>query len=273
MRHLKRGRKLNRTKAHRKAMFNNMVTSLLRHERIVTTLPKAKELRGVAARVITYGKRGRLLRLETEEFAKSVEYKKLDQQARDTELRNRKGQVARQYRLAARYVNDPEVLDAVFRNYADRFSERPGGYTRIMKLGWRRGDAADMAIIELMPDGASAKPKRRARPKTDDVDASAPVTTKETFTDEPEEAVDEAPAVEETTAEDAAADGDSSVEADAAPEEEAEVEVEAPVEEASVEDAPQEEASDETKVVAEEAAAEPVVEEATVEESDDSKTD
>jgi large subunit ribosomal protein L17 len=156
MRHMKRGRKLNRTNTHRKAMFRNMVTSLMRHERIVTTLAKAKELRGVADRVITYAKKGSL----------------------------------HHRRLAARLINDREVLNRVFDNYSERYAEREGGYTRIMKLGWRHGDAAPMAIIELMPEGATIGKKKRRRTKKADAPAvAAAVTTKESFeTDAPLEA-------------------------------------------------------------------------------------
>ena len=101
MRHFKRGRKLGRTNTHRKAMFRNMVTSLLRHERIVTTIAKAKELRGLADRMITYAKKGSL----------------------------------HHRRLAARFINDKDVLNTLFTTFAERYADRPGGYTRIMKLG------------------------------------------------------------------------------------------------------------------------------------------
>ena len=150
MRHMKRGRKLNRTAAHRKAMFRNMVTSLLEHERIVTTIPKAKELRGIADRMITYAKKGTL----------------------------------HHRRLAARYVRSTDVLHTLFTEYADRFAERPGGYTRIMRLGWRKGDAAEMAVIELLgEDEAVGKKTRKRAAATSDAPA-APVTSKETFEDE-----------------------------------------------------------------------------------------
>ena len=148
MRHLKRGRKLNRTSAHRKAMFRNMVTSLLEHERIMTTVPKAKELRGVADRMITYAKKGTL----------------------------------HHRRLAARYVRNADVLNRLFTEYAERYQERPGGYTRIMRLGPRRGDAAEMALIELMPEGPVGTGKRRRTVEsTEDEAATAPVTSKESF--------------------------------------------------------------------------------------------
>ena len=120
MRHRKKGRKLNRTAAHRKAVLRNMATSLFRHERIETTTAKAKELRPFAERLITLAKRG-------------------DLHAR---------------RLAARKIADREVLGKLFDDLGPRFAERPGGYTRILKLGPRRGDAAEMALIELVEQGS-----------------------------------------------------------------------------------------------------------------------
>ena len=116
MRHRIKGRKLGRTAAHRKATLRNMATSLFRHERIETTTAKAKELRPFAERMITLAKRG-------------------DLHAR---------------RLAARKIQDREVLGKLFSDLGPRFAERPGGYTRIRKLGHRRGDAAEMALIELV---------------------------------------------------------------------------------------------------------------------------
>lgn len=124
MRHRKAGRKLNKKPAHRKAMFANMATSLLRHERIQTTTPKAKELRAVADKLVTLAKRG-------------------DLHAR---------------RQAARLINDNEVLTKLFGELAQRFADRPGGYTRVLQIGPRRGDNAPMAIIELVdaPDATVA---------------------------------------------------------------------------------------------------------------------
>ena len=148
MRHMKSGRKLNRTSSHRKAMFRNMATSLLRHERITTTVPKAKELRGVVDRCITYAKKGSL----------------------------------HHRRLAARYINDKDVLHTLFTDYADRFSDRPGGYTRIIRVGWRKGDAAEMAIIELIPaDEGGGRSRNRSSSASE---AAAEVTSKETFEEE-----------------------------------------------------------------------------------------
>ena len=136
MRHRVRTRKLGRTSAHRKAMFRNMVTSLLEHERIQTTDAKAKELRRVAERLITLGKRG-------------------DLHAR---------------RQALRVIRNRDVAAKVFDELAERYRERPGGYTRVLKLRTRPGDAAAISLIELV-EGAAApaaqKPaggKRAAKP-------------------------------------------------------------------------------------------------------------
>ncbi len=116
MRHRKKGRKLSRTSSHRKATLRNMVTSLFRHERIETTTAKAKELRPYAERLITLARRG--------------------------DLHSR--------RLARRKIEDREVLGKLFDDIAPRYTERPGGYTRILKLGNRKGDAAEMSLIELV---------------------------------------------------------------------------------------------------------------------------
>lgn len=116
MRHRKKGRKLSRTASHKKATMRNMATSLFRHERIETTTAKAKELRPYAERLITLARRG-------------------DLHAR---------------RLAATKIQDREVLGKLFGDIGPRFAERPGGYTRILKLGHRKGDAAEMSLIELV---------------------------------------------------------------------------------------------------------------------------
>ncbi len=123
MRHLKAGRKLNRTSAHRKALFRNMVTSLLEHEQIRTTDAKAKDLRHWAERMITLGKRGTLH--------------------------------ARRQALA--FIRSKTVVKKLFDEVAPRFRDRPGGYTRVIKLGHRRGDAAPLSIIELTDRGEQAK--------------------------------------------------------------------------------------------------------------------
>jgi large subunit ribosomal protein L17 len=116
MRHLKQGRKLGRTSSHRKALLRNLATALLEHERIITTEPKAKELRRVADRLVTLGKRGNL-------------------HAR---------------RQALQVVQSNTVVQKLFNEIAPRLAERQGGYTRILRLGYRPGDAAAMAVIELV---------------------------------------------------------------------------------------------------------------------------
>ena len=141
MRHLKSGRKLNRSSSHRWALMRNLITSLLRNEKIRTTDPKAKELRRWADRVITLGKQGSL-------------------HAR---------------RRALGIVQDKAVVRKLFDSIAPRFQNRPGGYTRIIKMGLRRGDAAPISLIELVggleepkhqaPSGGEKKGKRRRREK------------------------------------------------------------------------------------------------------------
>jgi large subunit ribosomal protein L17 len=116
MRHRKAGRKLGRTSEHRKAMLRNMVTSLFEHERIVTTVPKAKEARRVADKMITLAKRG-------------------DLHAR---------------RQAAAYIQSREVVAKLFDAIGAQYADRQGGYTRIIHTGTRLGDAAPMAILELV---------------------------------------------------------------------------------------------------------------------------
>jgi len=119
MRHRNKGRKLGRTAEHREALLRNLATSLFRHGRISTTTEKAKELRGYAERLITLAKRG-------------------DLHAR---------------RLAARQIADREILSQLFESIGPRFAERPGGYTRVLKLGHRQGDGAELALIELVDRG------------------------------------------------------------------------------------------------------------------------
>lgn len=115
MRHLKAGRKLNRTSAHRRALLRNLATSLVEHEQIRTTDAKAKELRRIVDRLITLGKRGSL-------------------HAR---------------RQAAAFLRTRSAVKKLFDELAPRFNQRNGGYTRVLKLGRRRGDAAPISIIEL----------------------------------------------------------------------------------------------------------------------------
>lgn len=147
MRHLKSGRKLNRSASHRRALLRNLVTSLLQHEAIETTDAKAKELRRWADRMVTLGKRGTLH--------------------------------ARRQALA--FVRRREVVAKLFDDIAARFSERPGGYTRITKLGDRQGDHAPMSLIELTERGDQARGeaekkrerRRRAQQKKEEQAAKA----------------------------------------------------------------------------------------------------
>jgi large subunit ribosomal protein L17 len=123
----KMGSKLGRTTSHRKAMLRNMVTSLLKYEKIQTTNSKAQELKKVADKMITLGKRG-------------------DLHAR---------------RQAASYVREREMVGKLFGELSERYKERLGGYTRVVHAGNRVGDNAPMSIVELMPDAASGKPVKK----------------------------------------------------------------------------------------------------------------
>src|SRR3989440_6847154 len=128
MRHGMVNRKLGRTSSHRNALFRNQLASLIQHERIITTLPKAKELRPQVERLITLGKND------------SVHAR----------------------RQAARVINDDAVVAKLFDTVGPRFGDRPGGYTRIIKLGPRRGDAAEMAILEFV--GYEPEKEEKAAP-------------------------------------------------------------------------------------------------------------
>lgn len=137
MRHNKAGRRLGRTTSHRIAMFRNMVTSFFEHERITTTDSKAKELRTIAEKMITLGKRGDLHAL----------------------------------RQAASYIRDKKVVTKLFTTIAPRYTERDGGYTRIIKLGIRPGDNAPLSVIELVEEQVTKKTKKAKPAKA----AAAPV--------------------------------------------------------------------------------------------------
>ncbi|WP_119307764.1 50S ribosomal protein L17 [Cohaesibacter haloalkalitolerans] len=123
MRHGKSGRKLNRTASHRKAMFANMAAALIKHEQIVTTLPKAKELKPIAEKLITLAKRG-------------------DLHAR---------------RQAIAQIRDKDMVAKLFETLGPRYTERSGGYTRVLKAGFRYGDNAPMAVIELVDRDPAAR--------------------------------------------------------------------------------------------------------------------
>jgi large subunit ribosomal protein L17 len=123
MRHRKTGRKLNRTSSHRKAMFANMAAALIKHEQIVTTLPKAKELRPIVDSLITLGKRG--------------------------DLHARRQAISR--------IGDEAMVRKLFETLGPRYAERHGGYTRVLRAGFRYGDSAPMAVIELMDRDPDAR--------------------------------------------------------------------------------------------------------------------
>ena len=142
MRHRMSGRKLNRSSAHRKSMFANMTASLLLHEQIKTTKPKAKDLRTFVDKMITLGKRG-------------------DLHAR---------------RQAMSFLRDKEVVAKLFDSLADRYKDRQGGYSRVLAAGYRYGDAAPMAIIELVDrdedaKGAADKARVEAEAEAEDQEA------------------------------------------------------------------------------------------------------
>ena len=142
MRHRMSGRKLNRTSAHRKSMFANMTASLLLHEQIKTTKPKAKDLRTFVDKMITLGKRG-------------------DLHAR---------------RQAMSFLRDKEVVAKLFDALADRYKDRQGGYSRVLAAGYRYGDSAPMAIIELVDrdeDAKGAADKARVEAETEAEDQEA----------------------------------------------------------------------------------------------------
>jgi len=133
MRHRRSGRRLSRSSAHRKAMFANMAASLIKHEQIKTTLPKAKEMRPIIDRLITLGKRG-------------------DLHAR---------------RQALSQLPDKDTVSKLFSTLAERYQERSGGYSRVLRAGFRYGDAAPMAIIELVERDEEAKGQDSGPPQFD----------------------------------------------------------------------------------------------------------
>ncbi len=150
MPHQVAGRKLGRTTSHRKALFRNLVTELIDKEHIVTTVYKAKELRPIAERMITLGKRDTLH--------------------------------ARRQALA--FIKSKAVVHKLFGDIAPRFSDRSGGYTRIIRLGFRKGDDAETALIELL--GSEYKPKVEKKTKKAKAEKSAKENEEATSTEKPE---------------------------------------------------------------------------------------
>ena len=144
MKHRLKGKKLNRTSSHRKALFKNMAQAIIKHEQIITTLPKAKTMKPIVDKLITLGKNGSL----------------------------------HSRRQAFSKLRDENVVVKLFGTLASRYANRNGGYTRVLKAGYRYGDAAAMAIIELVDRDEKARGKD-----------SGPVQTSNTNEDEPKEAV------------------------------------------------------------------------------------
>jgi len=161
MRHAKTGRRLGRKTSHREAMFRNLVTSFFNHEKITTTDAKAKEIRIVAEKMITLGKRGDLHAL----------------------------------RQAASYIREKSVVTKLFATIAPRYKDRPGGYTRIVKLGIRQGDAAPVSLLELVEEEMNVKKTRQkpvqpvAVPKaiSQSVEVAVPVVDAVTVSETPAE--------------------------------------------------------------------------------------
>ena len=150
MRHNRAGVHLSRTSAHRKALFSNLVAALLTNERIQTTDAKAKETRRLAERTITWARRlGDIL-------TKKPERRSAEESAR----------MVHAYRMARRVVRDRFAVTKLFDEIGPRFLSRRGGYTRIVKIGQRPGDAAPMSLLELIPDEGASKPASGGGEKT-----------------------------------------------------------------------------------------------------------
>lgn len=158
MRHRKSGRILGRTSSHRDAMFRNMATSLIEEERIQTTDAKAKELRRVVERLIAMGRR----------YAPSV----IEAAGSDDERARLRAARVAAVRQAGKKVRNRDALQKLFGELAERYRDRNGGYTRIMRVGRRLGDGAEMAIIELIPEATATAPAA-AEPPTEDVEQTA----------------------------------------------------------------------------------------------------
>ncbi len=176
MRHRKAGRRLNRSGGHRKALYRNLITELGRHERIQTTEAKARAIRGKAEKLITLSRRGQTdeilglaQALDEQRLAGLVQSKRAqrlvalaraaqalsgeEQEAKEAEL----AQIAQAMgvharRLAAARLTDPQIVRKLFDELGPRYQDRPGGYTRMRKLGNRRGDNAPMALVELVEE-------------------------------------------------------------------------------------------------------------------------
>lgn len=222
MRHRKAGIKIGRTTSHRDAMFRNMVTSLLKHDRIRTTNTKAKELRRWADHVITLAKRG-------------------DLHAR---------------RLAMSIVREKDVVHKLFETAGDRFGEISGGYTRVVKIGRRPGDAAPMSIIELV--GPESATKKRKKKKTKAAKKTAPAVTPVSVD---EEAATDTPAVETADEVEESIDAVQETEESAAPAADEKAVEESPIQETTQAQTPEAEVDIEPEAQTEPAGEAPAAEE------------
>ncbi len=195
MRHRVDHRKLGRTKAHRKAMLGNMVTSLFDKERITTTDAKAKEARRTAERLITRAKKG---------YAAYQEYQSLKEAGKEAESKHMQAVALAHWRQAGRVVKKQSVLKKLFDIIAPLYMERAGGYTRILHLGNRSGDNAKTVLLELVDTAITSEPKAtrssRRGGKAEDADA------KETKQDKKKAKASKKEAKAEAASKEAAAD-------------------------------------------------------------------
>lgn len=187
MRHLVAHRKLGRTSSHRRALLRNLCTSFVIHERIVTTLPKAKELRPFAEHAVTLGRRARAAR-EAGQTEAAVHATRL---AAGYFFAGNSGVDSKKHNQGAERTAGVAALKKLTSDLAQRFADRPGGYTRILKLGRRKGDGAELALIEFVgsenkkavaakDDTAKAKGKKEAKgKKADKAEAAEPEAKKE----------------------------------------------------------------------------------------------
>ena len=170
MRHGFAGRRLNRTTGHRDALLINLATALIKHEQIKTTLPKAKELKPYMDKLVTLGKRGAA---ETAAYNAALSAAK-DDKAKATVKQTQKGKPLHARRLALSQLrNDTATVEKLFGTLAPRYASRKGGYTRVLKAGFRYGDAAPMAVIEFVDRDVTAKGKDSGpvQAKADDSEA------------------------------------------------------------------------------------------------------
>lgn len=216
MRHRKRTAKLGRTSEHRTALLANLVCSLIKHRRIRTTLAKAKAARVVADKMVTLGKKGQ----ETDSSiqCRRLVAARLQQQPRHHFAKHNgvSGKVRRD-----EWRQNEDVVRILFEDIAPGFAERSGGYTRVIKLGRRRGDAAEMAILEWVKDGDTPvrESKNAPKAKASKAEAVTEEVVEESTTDQPTEEVAEGAVTEESTEEVASEETETAEEETEVPEE------------------------------------------------------